>query len=204
MAITKKGLTKRELGAIETKNRLFSVALQLFAKHGYEKVTVDDITQFAGVSKGNFYTHFESKDAVLVEQFQRIDEYYTSTFKQAPATLSIEEKLLLLVRSMCEYCEDICGVTVIKIVYSNQIGLGERTKILLNRDRVFYDIIQNIVKEGMDSGYFVSDMTEEEIIQFISAATRNILYEWCLHDGEESLKEEGERVFKRFLKCIRA
>lgn len=199
-----KKLTKRDMDAMETKNKLFNVSLQLFAKYGYNKVTIDDITQYAGVSKGNFYTHFKSKDAVLVEQFHRIDDYYAAAFKQIPLNLGTEDKIMLLIRSMCEYCEDICGLDVIKIVYMNQIDLGDRVKILLNRQRKFYDIIQDIVHKGYLQGYFTHEMTEEEIVEFLAKAIRSILYEWCLYDGSVNLKESGKVFFQRILKCLRA
>lgn len=204
MALGKKKITKRDMDALETKNKLFNVSLQLFAKYGYDKVTIDDITQYAGVSKGNFYTHFDSKDAVLVEQFREIDDYYTAAFKQVTPDMGTEDKIMLLVRSMCEYCEDICGLDVIKIVYMNQIGLGQRVKILLNQQRAFYNIIRDIVHKGHIQGYFTMKMTEDEIVEFLARACRNHLYEWCLYDGAMNLKESGKTFFECILRCLRA
>ena len=37
-------------------------ALGVFARHGYERATVDEIVREAGYSKGAFYVHFESKE----------------------------------------------------------------------------------------------------------------------------------------------
>src|SRR5262249_50089911 len=44
---------------------LLDVALALFAEQGIEATTVDDIVARAGVAKGTFYHHFESKAALL-------------------------------------------------------------------------------------------------------------------------------------------
>jgi AcrR family transcriptional regulator len=44
---------------------LMNAAQQLFLQHGVGPTTVDQITTSAGVAKGTFYLHFESKEAVL-------------------------------------------------------------------------------------------------------------------------------------------
>ena len=60
MSIAKKNITQRTLNALETKNKIFETAIKLFKKYGYDKVTIEDITKQAKVSKGNFYTHFKT------------------------------------------------------------------------------------------------------------------------------------------------
>ena len=51
----------------ETHNHILEVANQLFAKSGYDATGVAEICQSAGVSKGAFYHHFPTKQAVFME-----------------------------------------------------------------------------------------------------------------------------------------
>jgi AcrR family transcriptional regulator len=51
----------------ETRNLIFGVALDLFSRMGYEATSVAEICQAAGVSKGAFYHHFPTKQAVFME-----------------------------------------------------------------------------------------------------------------------------------------
>lgn len=60
-----KGMGRRERRAAETRLKLFRCALQLFAEHGFQNVTVEDITESADVGKGTFFNYFKSKDHVL-------------------------------------------------------------------------------------------------------------------------------------------
>jgi len=53
--------------ADDTRARLFSAAVRLFAQHGYADTTVDRIVRAAGVAKGTFFIHFATKDAVITE-----------------------------------------------------------------------------------------------------------------------------------------
>ena len=50
----------------ETKTRILESAIKLFSGHGYNKASVDDICREAGISKGAFYHHFESKQALFL------------------------------------------------------------------------------------------------------------------------------------------
>jgi AcrR family transcriptional regulator len=50
----------------ETRSRILESAIKLFSKRGYNKASVDDICAEAGISKGAFYHHFESKQALFL------------------------------------------------------------------------------------------------------------------------------------------
>ncbi len=51
----------------ETRSHILDVAGELFAGHGYDATSVADICAQAGVTKGAFYHHFASKQAVFLE-----------------------------------------------------------------------------------------------------------------------------------------
>jgi AcrR family transcriptional regulator len=54
----------------ETRNEILQAAEALFAREGYEAAGVAEICQEAGVSKGAFYHHFQTKEEVFLELFQ--------------------------------------------------------------------------------------------------------------------------------------
>lgn len=54
-----------------TKAAVFSAAERLFALHGFQNVSVRDITAEAGVNLASVNYHFGSKDALLFEIFRR-------------------------------------------------------------------------------------------------------------------------------------
>jgi AcrR family transcriptional regulator len=51
----------------ETRNHILEAATHLFSKYGYDATGVSEICQAAGVSKGAFYHHFPSKQAIFME-----------------------------------------------------------------------------------------------------------------------------------------
>src|ERR1700744_6558775 len=54
-----------------TKAAVFNAAERLFALHGFQNVSVRDITAEAGVNLASVNYHFGSKDALLFEIFPR-------------------------------------------------------------------------------------------------------------------------------------
>jgi len=54
----------------ETRARILGAATRLFSSAGYNAASVDDICEQAGVSKGAFYHHFPTKQAVFLALLQ--------------------------------------------------------------------------------------------------------------------------------------
>jgi len=50
----------------ETRSKIIETAIKLFSTRGFNAASVDDICKDAGISKGAFYHHFESKQALFL------------------------------------------------------------------------------------------------------------------------------------------
>jgi AcrR family transcriptional regulator len=57
--------------AEETRARILDAALEAFARYGYDGTSVSEICRRAGVTKGGFYHHFPSKQALFLELLER-------------------------------------------------------------------------------------------------------------------------------------
>jgi TetR/AcrR family transcriptional repressor of nem operon len=53
------------------REEIVAAALDQFHTHGFNAAGVKDITEAAGVPKGSFYNHFDSKEALAVVALQR-------------------------------------------------------------------------------------------------------------------------------------
>lgn len=54
-----------------TRERIVQVADELFYQRGFEKTSFADIADQVGISRGNFYHHFKSKDDILAAVIAR-------------------------------------------------------------------------------------------------------------------------------------
>ena len=64
----------------EREARILAAAAALIIRYGYDKTTVDEIAQEAGVSKGAIYLHFKSKEDLFEALVLRESEAITARF----------------------------------------------------------------------------------------------------------------------------
>jgi TetR/AcrR family transcriptional regulator, transcriptional repressor for nem operon len=68
----------------DPKSNLLNAALHVIRSKGYAATTVDDICHQAGVTKGSFFHHFPSKDALALAAIEYWDQMTTAFFASAP------------------------------------------------------------------------------------------------------------------------
>lgn len=71
-------MTQQTAKGAETRRLLLNTALRLFAKEGFAGTTMRAIARESGVSLGNTYYYFESKDAIVHELFRNLVEQHRS------------------------------------------------------------------------------------------------------------------------------
>jgi AcrR family transcriptional regulator len=90
--------------AEETRSHILDAAGELFAEHGYDATSVADICAQAGVTKGAFYHHFESKQAVFLELR---DHWLGPLEAQLTLARSPDETLLQLLQHVADMAREI-------------------------------------------------------------------------------------------------
>ncbi len=55
----------------DRETRILDAAADLLLRHGYRRVTIDDIAQGAGVGKGTVYLHWKTREALFAAVFER-------------------------------------------------------------------------------------------------------------------------------------
>lgn len=87
----------------QTRARLVEAALRVFAEHGYDHATVEEISLAAGHSKGAYYFHFDSKEDIFLELLERWVDDQTRRLRafegaQGSAAIALMETLDSLLR----------------------------------------------------------------------------------------------------------
>lgn len=81
---------------IATRARLLEAATALFAEHGYAGTSVDMLLAAAEVSRGAFYHHFASKEAVFEAAVEAVESRVIRALaEQAAVAVSAKHSLLL-------------------------------------------------------------------------------------------------------------
>lgn len=199
-------LNVKQQKALETKEKLFECTTVLFQKKIYHKVTVDEIVKMAGVSKGTFYTYFKSKNQVIAEQLKILDDYYETFYQKLSKYEKMNEKILAFTKYMFNFTATKIGFHTIYMLFSTQLPerYGQKQKIYYREEeRPFYKYIQKMVKQGQIAGEFRNDIAAEKITKMFLCCIVGIFYEWCSHDGNFDIVEEGMFLISLFMKSIK-
>lgn len=84
--------------AEDTRGRILQAAEEVFADRGYQAAAVDEIVQRSGTSKGSFYFHFPSKQAIfqalVAGQADRLARRVEEAIAREPTALARAEAAL--------------------------------------------------------------------------------------------------------------
>ena len=182
-----------------TKGKIVSAAWKLFYEQGYDDTTVEDIIFESETSKGSFYHYFEGKDALLGSLAMVFDEKYDELKGEMPEQMSAEEKLIYMNHALFAMIDNTVSVELLARLFSTQLTTrGE--KHLLNRNRTYFKLLQQVVRQGLERGELRSDMSANQIINDYAMFERAMMYDWCLSDGKYALSQYGDRLMPMFLR----
>jgi TetR/AcrR family transcriptional regulator, cholesterol catabolism regulator len=196
-------LTKRKIQGSQTRQKIFETSLELFHRHGYDNVTIDDICEKIGVSKGAFYTHFKSKDQVILENFIYLNSFYDDIISEIPARKNSLEKMFLFQQKIMKNIAAI-GFEAVKLVYHLETSRQKKKSFLISKNISLYRIITVLVKEGQKNGEIRKDKSADAIASMLVQIYRGIILDWCLDNGAHDLVESINGTMPFIYEAIRS
>ena len=182
-----------------TKGRIVSAAWKLFYEQGYDNTTVEDIIFESETSKGSFYHYFEGKDALLGSLSMIFDEKYEELRQEMDPDMHAVNKLIYMNHELFTMIDNTVSVELLARLFSTQLTTkGE--KHLLSRDRTYFKLLHQVVRQGLERHELRGDLTANEIINDYAMFERGLMYDWCLSDGDYALARHADRLMPMFLR----
>lgn len=182
-----------------TKGRIISAAWKLFYEQGYENTTIEDIIEESSTSRGTFYHYFEGKDSLLSSLSYIFDEKYEELTVKINDDMTCFETLMYLNTELFAMIENSISLDLLAMLYSSQL-ITKGDKHLLDHNRVYYKLLRKIASKGIENGEFKEEYTANEIVKAYAMCERALLYDWCLCNGDYSLKHYSAKMMPMFLK----
>ena len=176
-----------------TKGKIITAAWDLFYEQGYEDTTIEEIIEKSGTSKGSFYHYFEGKDALLGSLSYIFDEEYERLQTELDEGMNSFDKLLFLNEKLFAIIEERIDIDLLTRLYSTQL-VTKGEKHLLDNKRLYYKLLRKIVTDGQKKNELTSEMSVNEIVKLYAMCERSLLYDWCLCNGDYSLKNYAKTV----------
>lgn len=188
--------------ARNTKGKIVSAAWKLFYEQGYEDTTVEDIIAESKTSKGSFYHYFEGKDALLSSLSYLFDEKYQKLSESLDTSMNSFDILMYLNQELFSMIEERISLDLLARLYSSQL-VTKGEKHLLDYNRLYYKLLRQIVTEGQKRNELTADISVNEIVKIYAMCERALLYDWCICNGEYSLKNYAKSMMPMLMGSIR-
>jgi len=186
-----------------TKKKIVDAAWTLFQSKGYYNTTIEEIISASGTSKSSFYHYFAGKDELLSSLSDLFDDYYRELVAAMDPGLNSFDKLVLLCCKTHEMIQSRIDPELLATMYSSQV-VTRGDKHLLNRNRYYYRIVQQIVDEGQRRGEITGELPGYEIASYYTMCERAIIYDYCISDAAYDLGRFTARTIPMLLESIRA
>ncbi len=183
---------------LTTKQRIVKAAWNLFYKKGYDGTTVEDIIAQSKTSKGTFYHYFKGKEALLNSLSDLFDEKYEELTAEMSQEMSAYDKLLYLNHELFYMIETSVDINLLASLYSAQL-ITKDHKSLSDSGRFYFQLLNEIISEGLASGEFKNTSTAKELMKIYAMYERAMLYDWALLEGSYSLTKYSDRLLPHVL-----
>ncbi len=177
--------TSRDLQAKLTKEKIYSNAIKLIRKKGFENISVSEICDKSDVSIGTFYYYFKTKQDILFEIYKKADDYFENTVYENLKSDNHLEKVREYLFYYIKFVED-DGIDMIKHLYIPD------NKLFVKKGRAMQTILEDIIAKGQLKKQISDRMSPEEAVRFSFVVMRGVVFDWALNDGSYDIVENAE------------
>ncbi|AVQ19881.1 TetR/AcrR family transcriptional regulator [Fusobacterium mortiferum] len=160
-----------EMREVGKKELIVSSAKKVILEKGYKNISVEDITNEAGIAKGSFYTYFKSKNLVIDYILEEVIAKRKNEFK-LDKRKSLENTIKSLVRTRIKLDDEKLKENLVLVnLFRNVASLDEKTLMLLKE-------LEKVIIERMESiilAYPKEIKIERKDIKFYSKMLNNII-----------------------------
>ena len=199
---TEARLTRKEREREARKQDILEVAARFFSERDFHEVTVDEIAEAVGLSKGTLYLYFKNKDdlfyTIVVEKTQSLLRRLQEAVR---CTAPFVDCLRNVVRIHCIFFQE--NVAYFKIMHSEKTRMSAESQYRLNNYaketfQTYLAIFTELVNNGQTAGV----LRRDEPLSLVKAL-RGILNAYVFHfvftEDETQLVDGVDQIVDLYL-----
>ncbi len=194
--MAKKPLTKRQEKAQETENRIYTTAIALMDRKGFERITIAEISKKAGVSVGTFYLYFKSKNDILEEIFRKADDYFCTEVVSKLKKKTVPDQIVEYFDYYARFNAD-SGAETTRYIFNPKM------KFFIQKGRPIHTLLEDLIRKGQEKQEIRADESPEELARFLFVVARGIVFEWSCYDGRYNLEATMHKYLERITSTLR-
>ena len=190
---------RRKEQARQTEAAILQAALELARANSFDKVSVRDICQRAGITTGAFYHHFRSKEDLLSRGFAPLDrrmEEALSGHEGDPPP----ERLWRILSTYAAFIQD-QGWELVARYYVHR--LSNPSFESMDPSRFTHRAMLECLRQTRDLGLLMPGKSPEWVADFLFRHFRGVAIDWILHQGSYPLLPKLEQDYQFFAQIFR-
>ncbi len=180
-----------EIRSERTRLAIINAGVALFHEYGYHATSVRDVVERAGITKGAFYHHFDSKEILLRLIYQEYLDYQLAIFNEVvthPVSPRehLKELIECIILAVERYREHVT------IFHQELRGFSDeyRKKVVEERSMMRHEI-EKVIQDGIESGDFSRDL-DVNITAFAILGMCTWTYQWLSRTGPHTAEKIAE------------
>jgi len=181
------------------------VAIDCFARYGYQATTIDRIARASGVTKGAVYYHFRDKEDLLFEAVRnRVGQFERSVASKVASIADPAKALREVARSCLQHATKSNHrrfiVTLMVEALDTNRRLSEQFRDMMRRFRGF---VAGVVRDGQRAGVFRERIDAELAAQIYAAGVMGAEIQYYQDPAAVDLARAIEVFVDQYLSWLR-
>lgn len=176
---------------IVTKKKMMDGAICLFREKGYEAVSIGNICDCFGVTRGSFYHHFNSKEDLLLLWIKEKTDEMNQGYREEP-TKSAKENLRTLLLGYAAFVEDV-GSDLMHSTLGAMAG-GDRTVWYEILDPLVGNSAARLLEKCLKEGSICAKHSADDYLRLYTSAVIGACIRWHL-DSKINIVDEISLIF---------
>jgi AcrR family transcriptional regulator len=177
-------------------------AKEVFAKRGYQRATLEEIAQRAGMSKATIYLYYRNKDDLFLHVVEELVHMaIAATAEEATTAKPPLEKLYGMVRGKIEFYEREREFFHIYLNEKQGLEVAPRTPHKKAIREMYLEGVQtlaDVLQEGIDAGV-LRPLDSQRLAFFLQEMISNVLEQRIQGQIDTSVEEDAELLLSLFL-----
>jgi AcrR family transcriptional regulator len=184
---------RRERRRIETRERIYRAALDLFAERGFMETTVEDITEAADVGKGTFFNYFPTKEHVLATYgSERVASVERALQQARQGDLPVMQVLRDLAAGVAGQAAE--RPALLRAIYAAHASCTAVRDELQTRMQIARRLLSQIFKLAQERGEVRADVSPMVLARLVQTIFHGVMGSWALNPGG-TLRGTAEEVW---------
>jgi AcrR family transcriptional regulator len=177
----------------DVRERILACAVELFAAHGYDATSVQQVVARAGVTKGALYHYFAAKEDLLFEIYHSLlTDQLASLDAIVARGADPAATLREIIRSLAETTSENSRAVAVFSREASRLD-EERWQTLRAEWRRYQDTVRGIIRDAQDSGVFATHASPE-VISWAIFGVNTSMPTWFRPDGPKKAVEIADEL----------